>query len=46
MGLVTIPNRYMHSPVEVISLDDLDNAAQLIAEFCMTLNADSDFTPR
>ena len=45
-GIVAIPNRYMHSPVEVISLDDLDNAAQLIAEFCMTLNADSDFTPR
>lgn len=45
-GIVAIPNRYMHSPVEVISLDDLDNAAQLIAEFCMTLNSDSDFTPR
>ncbi|MES2790623.1 MAG: M42 family metallopeptidase [Planctomycetota bacterium] len=45
-GIVAIPNRYMHSPVEVISLDDLDNAAQLIAEFCMTLTADSDFTPR
>lgn len=45
-AIVAIPNRYMHSPVEVISLDDLDNAAQLIAEFCITLNADSDFTPR
>ncbi len=45
-AIVAIPNRYMHSPVEVISLDDLDNAAQLIAEFCVTLNADSDFTPR
>lgn len=45
-GIVAIPNRYMHSPVEVISLDDLDNAAQLIAEFCLSLNAESDFTPR
>lgn len=45
-GIVAIPNRYMHSPVEVVSLADLDNAAQLIAEFCLSLKADSDFTPR
>ena len=45
-GIVAIPNRYMHSPVEIVSLDDLENAAQLIAEFCVTLNAESDFTPR
>ncbi len=45
-GIVAIPNRYMHSPVEVISLADLDNAAQLIAEFCVSLNPESDFTPR
>src|SRR6516162_6678062 len=31
-GLVSIPNRYMHSPVEVVSLTDLDNAAKLLAE--------------
>ena len=45
-GIVAIPNRYMHSPVEIVSLDDLENAAQLIAEFCVTLNEESDFTPR
>jgi len=44
-GLVTIPNRYMHSPVEVISLDDLENAAQLIGAFCLNVSTDSDFTP-
>lgn len=44
-GLVTIPNRYMHSPVEVISLDDLENAAKLIAHFCLSLTPTSDFTP-
>ncbi|MDB5391210.1 MAG: peptidase family protein [Planctomycetaceae bacterium] len=44
-GIVGIPNRYMHSPVEVISLTDLENAAKLIAEFCLSLNSDSDFTP-
>lgn len=44
-GLVTIPNRYMHSPVEVASLDDLDNAAELIAQFCLAVDGGSDFTP-
>jgi endoglucanase len=44
-GIVAIPNRYMHSPVEVISLDDLERAAELIAEFCASVQPDSDFTP-
>jgi endoglucanase len=45
-GLVSIPNRYMHSPVEVVSLDDLENAAKLLAEFVVAVNASTDFTPR
>lgn len=45
-GIIGIPNRYMHSPVEVVSLKDLEHAARLIAEFCLTLNRDSDLTPR
>lgn len=44
-GLVCIPNRYMHSPVEVVSLQDLDDAAELIADFCVGVDASSDFTP-
>jgi endoglucanase len=44
-GIIGIPNRYMHSPVEVISLDDLDNAAELIARFCLAVDGESDFTP-
>ncbi|MCH8829984.1 MAG: M42 family peptidase, partial [Planctomycetes bacterium] len=44
-GIVAIPNRYMHSPVEVVSLDDLENAAKLIAVFCRSLTAKCDFTP-
>ncbi len=44
-GLVGIPNRYMHSPVEVVCLEDLDRAAQLLAEFCMGLNPQVDWTP-
>jgi endoglucanase len=44
-GLVSIPNRYMHSAVEMISLDDIDRAADLLAEFAVSLNGDEDFTP-
>jgi putative aminopeptidase FrvX len=44
-GLVSIPNRYMHSPNEVVSLRDLQNAAKLIAEFVRKITADSDFRP-
>jgi endoglucanase len=44
-GLVSIPNRYMHSPVEVVSLKDLDNAAKLLAEFCLHVTADVNWIP-
>lgn len=44
-GLVSIPNRYMHSAVEMISLDDIDRAADLLANFANGLSVDDDFTP-
>jgi len=44
-GLVSIPNRYMHSPVEMISLDDIDRAADLLAAFACDLKPGDDFTP-
>jgi putative aminopeptidase FrvX len=44
-GLVGIPNRYMHSPVEVVSLDDLERAARLLAEFCLSITAQMDWVP-
>jgi endoglucanase len=44
-GLIGIPNRYMHSPVEVVSLEDLDAAARLLAELCLALTPDIDWTP-
>lgn len=44
-ALVSIPNRYMHSPVEMISLDDIDKAADLLAGFALRLVGDEDFTP-
>jgi putative aminopeptidase FrvX len=44
-GLISIPNRYMHSAVEVISLDDIDRAADLLATFVVGLTPSDDFTP-
>jgi putative aminopeptidase FrvX len=44
-GLVSIPNRYMHSAVEMISLEDVDRAADLLAEFALGIEANADFTP-
>jgi endoglucanase len=45
-GLVSIPNRYMHSPNEMVSLVDVDNAATLIAEFCRAVTTETDLTAR
>lgn len=44
-ALVAIPNRYMHSPVEMVSLDDAENAAKLIAEWILTLKPGMKFVP-
>lgn len=44
-GLVSIPNRYMHSPVEMISLDDIDRAADLLAAFACDLKPGDSFIP-
>jgi putative aminopeptidase FrvX len=44
-ALVSIPNRYMHSPVEMISLDDIDRAADLLAEFAVGLQGNETFIP-
>ncbi|MBI2805734.1 MAG: M42 family metallopeptidase [Planctomycetes bacterium] len=44
-GLVSIPNRYMHSPVEVVGLTDLDSAARLLAEFCLSVTEEMSWIP-
>jgi putative aminopeptidase FrvX len=42
-GLVSVPLRYMHSAVELVSLSDVDAAAKLIAAFAQRLTADFSF---
>jgi endoglucanase len=42
-AVVSIPLRYMHSPVEMVQLDDVENSARLIAAFAQRLTADADF---
>jgi endoglucanase len=36
--LVSIPLRYMHTPLEVVALRDIRRAGQLLAEFCVGVN--------
>jgi endoglucanase len=38
--VVSIPLRYMHTPVEVIALKDIQRAGRLLAEFAASLEAD------
>ncbi|MGV3709165.1 MAG: M42 family metallopeptidase [Gemmatimonas sp.] len=45
-ALVSIPNRYMHSPNEMVSLDDVQRTAELIAATCRLVTSDTDFTDR
>ncbi|NTU70594.1 MAG: M42 family metallopeptidase [Coriobacteriia bacterium] len=44
-GLVSIPLRYMHTPTEVLSLEDLDAAVKLLTRFILDLKPGTDFTP-
>ena len=42
-ALVSLPNRYMHSPVEVISLKDLEQIPRLLAAFALSLKKGEQF---
>jgi putative aminopeptidase FrvX len=45
-ALVSVPNRYMHSPNEMVALEDIDRTAKLLAAFARRLTPDTDFVPR
>ena len=42
-GLVSVPNRYMHSPNEIVALEDLENCARLIAAYVKGLDKSTNF---
>lgn len=42
-ALVSLPNRYMHSPVEVVSLKDLDQIPDLLAAFVRSVRKGEQF---
>lgn len=44
-GLVSVPIRYMHTPVEALALADVEAAIELLAEFVLRLEPDTDYTP-
>ena len=45
-GILAVPNRYMHSAVETISLDDIDHAAELLAHFACSVEDHQSFIPK
>ncbi|HBA72172.1 MAG: hydrolase [Geobacteraceae bacterium GWC2_55_20] len=45
-ALVKIPLRYMHTPVETVSLADLENAARLIVAALASISSREEFIPR
>jgi putative aminopeptidase FrvX len=45
-SLVSLPNRYMHSPVELISLQDLTKIPDLLAAFALSLKKGEEFKVR
>jgi endoglucanase len=45
-ALVSIPNRYMHTQVEVVSLRDLETTAQLLADTVCRIDNRTNFVPK
>jgi len=42
-ALISLPNRYMHSPVEVVSLKDLEKIPELMVAFAQSLKTGEEF---
>lgn len=44
-GLLSIPCRYMHTPNEIVSLEDAESAILLLSEFCKSISKETSFIP-
>ncbi|MCD6575528.1 M42 family metallopeptidase [Candidatus Aerophobetes bacterium] len=44
-GLVSVPVRYLHTPVEIISLGDIENTINLLKEFVLEVKREESFIP-
>jgi endoglucanase len=44
-ALLSIPNRYMHSPSEMVDLRDVEHCIELMAQVVLGFEADADLTP-
>ena len=45
-ALISLPNRYMHSPVEVVNLKDLEMIPELLAGFALSIGKGEEFRVR
>ncbi|RYG22944.1 M42 family peptidase [bacterium] len=45
-GLIGVPLRYMHTPCEMLRLDDLEACVDLLVNFCLALDPTIDLTPK
>lgn len=44
-GVLSVPLRYMHTPSEVLCLDDVQHTIDLVCAYIRRLGPDTDFTP-
>jgi len=44
-ALVSVPLRYLHTPVEVLSLEDIENAVKLLTAFALRINEETNLIP-
>ena len=42
-ALISLPNRYMHSPIEVVNLKDLEQIPKLMAGFAESVKKGEEF---
>jgi endoglucanase len=45
VALVSLPLRYMHSPIEIASLKDIDMVIKLLVDMISNLNGKEDLRP-